>query len=74
MAMNAAAARFLLRSTGGQFNIARNEFDRRRKELRRDVILARKHGISVTEIAKTAGITRQAVYNILDADAKQEDN
>lgn len=72
MAMNANGARILLQSTGRNFNGARKHFEKTRLELRRDVVLARKQGLSITEIAKTAGITRQAVYNILESDAKDE--
>lgn len=74
MAMNATSAKFLLTMSGKNFTQARERYKETKAELRRDVVLARKHDVSITEISKAAGISRQAVYAMLEQSAMEGDD
>ena len=73
MAMNTNAARFLVQTAGNNHRQAKNRVKETRKDLKRDVVLARKHGLSITEISAWSGIPRTNIYALLDEDAREND-
>lgn len=75
MAMNQTSARFLLRSAGRNLENARANLDRVMNDAKREMVLANKHGISPSEIARELGVTRQTVYVTLrEAQAAEKAN
>lgn len=73
MAMNTNAARFLLQTAGSNHNQAKKRVKETRKDLKRDVVLARKHGLSITDISERSGIPRTTIYALLDEEAREND-
>lgn len=71
MAMNQHGARFLAKSAGSNLSVARAHLERAMNDAKRDAVLAYRQGISISEISRLTGLSRQTIYDALDdADVK----
>lgn len=63
--LTADTTRQRLREAAECRSAAKGEWDRATRDLARWIIAARDVGVPITEVARLAGISRQAVYDIL---------